>query len=330
MSRSTCTRTSSGPRCGSALFAEGETAARAGGDQAVLARLQLLRGVFQRDVPLAMEAVRTAEAVLPVAEQATMLAQLAHLQFAVADFEGMTATAARLAELSELVPDPEVAFGPGRRVAIWRGDLAGAQRLTDEITRRTRSAGPHVWSHTLGLQAWLAEAAGDWPAVRRLVGEFLALAQANEGTSFCVSGGTAVLAAGSVAAAREGLFDEAWGLLRRAGTYIRDPEALHALSIASAVLGERAGVIPPEPNDRWGWEDFATACVILGDAERAAAVLPRLDRWAEQGSWLSGATADAIRDEIEGRGAAGPGHAKLRERGYNGPSDELGMRSPGR
>ena len=94
-------------------------------------------------------------------------------------------------------------------------------------------------------------------------------------------------------------------------------------------IGDRAGVIPPAPDGRWGWEDYAIACVISGDGERAAAVLPRLDGWADQGSWLSGAIADAVRDELAGRGASGPGHARLRGRGYRGPSDVLGMRSPG-
>ena len=310
------------------LFEEGETLARACGDAAVLARLQLLRGLAHKDVALASAGVRAAQDALPLADQATMLAQLAHLQFAVADFAGMTVTAARLAELSDVITDPEVAFGPRRRVAIWRGDLPEAHRLTQELILRTRTAGPHVWSHTLGLQAWQAEAEGAWPTVRRLVGEFLALAQANEGTAFCVDGGTAVLAAGSIAEAREGRLDEARVLLRRAGAYVKDPGMLHTLATASAIIGDRSEVVPPEPDARWGWEDYATACVILGDAERAGAVLPRLDRWAEQGSWLSGATADAIRDELAGRGTTGPGHARLRERGYHGPSDVLGMRSP--
>ena len=78
-----------------------------------------------------------------------------------------------------------------------------------------------------------------------------------------------------------------------------------------------------------GLEDHAIACVISGDGERAAAVLPRMDQWAEPGSWLSGAIADAVRDELAGRGPSGPGHARLRERGYNGPSDVLRMRSAG-
>lgn len=311
------------------LLAEGETLARARGDAAVLARLQMLRGLIQNDVALVRAAVRAAEDALPLADQATMLAQLAHMQFETADFAGMTATAARLGELSDRVADPEVALGPRRRVAIWRGDLPQAQRLTEELVRRTRAAGPHVWSHSLGLQAWQAEAAGDWPSVRRLVDEFLALAQSNEGTTFCVSGGTAVLAAGAIAEVREGRLDEARVLLGRARLYVDDPAMLHTLGIANALLGDRTGVAAPAPDARWGWEDYATACVIIGEGERAAAVLPRLDRWAEQGSWLSGATADAIRDELAGRGVSGPGHARLRERGYRGPSDMLGMRSPG-
>jgi len=312
------------------LFEEGETLARVRDDEAALVRLQMLRGLIENDVARASAAVEAAKAVLTPADRASMLAQLAHLQFAVADFAGMTATGAQLAELSDAIADPEIAFGPRRRVAIWRGDLPEAHRLTDAITRRTRTAGPHVWSHTLGLQAWQADAEGDWPTLRRLVGEFLALEQANEGTAFCASGGTAVLAAGSVAEAMEGRFDEARVLLRRAATFLNDPAMRHMLSIPSAVLGDRSGVIPPAPDARWGWEDYATACVIAGDGERAAAVLPQLDRWAEQGSWLSGATADAIRDELEGRGANGPGHARLRERGYHGPSEVLGRRSPGR
>lgn len=312
------------------LFTEGESLARAADDRATLVRLQLLRGLIRSDVGLASAAVDAAAEVIPPADWAAMLAQLAHLQFALADFPGMTATAARLADVEDEVADPEIAFGPRRRVAIWGGDLPEARRLTGEIAGRTRGAGPHVWSHALGLQAWVAEEEGDWPTIRRLVGEFLALAEANPGTTFCVNGGTAVLAAGAVAEALEGRTDEARALLRRAAAYVADPGALHTLSRPSALLGDRGGVVPPEPDARWGWEDHAIASVVLGDHDAAAAVLPRLDRWAEQGSWLSGAIADAVRDELEGRGASGPGHARLRERGYRGPSDILGMRSPGR
>jgi hypothetical protein len=88
-------------------------------------------------------------------------------------------------------------------------------------------------------------------------------------------------------------------------------------------------VVAPAADARWGWEEHAIACVISGDSSRAAAILPRLDEWAHQGSWLSGAIADGVRDELAGRGASGPGHVRLRERGYNGASDMLGMRSPG-
>ena len=312
-----------------ALLEEGEAVARAQRDGAVLVRLEILRGLADRDVTRASAAVRAAQDTLPVAGQALMLWQLANLQFEVADFAGMTLTAARLGELSDAIADPEIALGPRRRVAVWRGDLAEAHRMTDELARRMRAAGPHIWSHALGLQAWQADLEGDWATVRRLVGEFLALAQANEGTAFCSSGGTAVLAAGSTAEARTGRMDEATALLTRARGYI-SAARLFQLAEASAMLGDRAGVVPPASDARWGWEGYATACVIIGEGERAAAVLPRLDRWAEQGSWLSGATADAIRDELEGRGASGPGHARLRERGYHGPSDLLGRRSPGK
>jgi len=310
------------------LLAEGEAVARAQGDAAALARLQMLRGMADSDLTLASAAVRAAQDALPVADQAAMLAQLAEMQFNAADFAGMTATTARLGELSDAITDPEVALGPRRRVAMWRGDLSEAHRLADELARRTRAAGPHISSHTLGVQAWQAESEGDWPTIRRLVGEFLALAQANEGTAFCFAGG-AVLAAGSIAEAREGRMDEAGALLGRARGYIHNPGLLHQLATASAILGDRGGVIPPATESRWGWEDYAIACVISGDGERAAAVLPRLDRWAAQGSWLSGAIADAVRDELAGRGASGSGHVRLRERGYRGPSDMLSMRSPG-
>ncbi|HAF09838.1 MAG TPA: hypothetical protein DCK98_07140 [Chloroflexi bacterium] len=309
------------------LLEEGEAVARARGDAAVLARLQMLRGMLDGDLTLASAAVRAAKDALPVADQAAMLAQLAQMQFGAADFVGMTATAARLGELSDAITDPEVALGPRRRVAIWRGDLPEAHRLADELARRTRAAGPHISSHALGVQAWQAEYEGDWATVRRLAGEFLALARANEGTTFCAGGGSLVLAAGSIAEARAGRMDEARALLDRARAYIREPDELHQLGTASAILGDRA--VAPAPEARWGWEDHAIACVISGDGERAAAILPRLDQWAEQGSWLSGAIADAVRDELAGRGPSGSGHARLRERGYNGPSDVLGMRSAG-
>jgi class 3 adenylate cyclase/tetratricopeptide (TPR) repeat protein len=310
------------------LLEEGEAVARARGDNAVLVRLQLLRGMLDQDLSIVSAAVQSAKDALPTADQAAMLAQLAQMQFGAADFVGMTATAGRLGELADAITDPEVALGPRRRVAIWRGDLQEAHRLADELRRRTSTAGPHILSHALGVQAWQAEYEGDWAAARRLAGEFLALAQSNEGTKFCASGGTPVLTVGAIGEARAGRTDEARALLSRARSYTHAPDEQHALGTASAILGDRAGVVPPSPEARWGWEDHAMACVISGDGARAAAILPRLDQWAEQGSWLSGAIADAVRDELAGRGASGPGHARLRERGYNGASDLLGMRSP--
>jgi len=122
--------------------------------------------------------------------------------------------------------------------------------------------------------------------------------------------------------------DEARALLDRARAYIREPDELHQLGTASAILGDRA--VAPAPEARWGWEDHAIACVISGDGERAAAILPRLDQWAEQGSWLSGAIADAVRDELAGRGPSGSGHARLRrawlQRAERRARDALGRR----
>jgi hypothetical protein len=289
----------------------------------------MLRAMLDEDVALASTAARAARDALPLADEAAMLAQLAQMQFGAADFPGMTATAGRLGELADSINDPEVALGARRRVAIWRGDLQEAHRLADELRRRTSSAGPHILSHALGVQAWQAEFEGDWVTARRLAGEFLALAQANEGTTFCAAGGAPVLIVGAVAEARAGRMDEARALLIRARSYMHAPDELHALGTASAILGVRAGVVAPAPDARWGWEEHAIACIISGDSSRAAAILLRLDEWADQGSWLSGAIADGVRDELAGRGASGPGHARLRERGYNGASDMLGMRSPG-
>jgi len=317
------------PQAVRGLLEEGEALAQARGDAAVLVRLQMLRGMLDQDLTLVTAAVQSARDALPAADQAAMLAQLAQMQFEAADFMGMTATAARLGELADAITDPEVALGPRRRVAIWRGELQEAHRLADELRRRTSTAGPHILSHALGVQAWQAEYEGDWVTARRLAGEVLALAQANEGTTFCVGGGAPVLTVGAIGEARAGRMDEARALLSRARSYMHAPDELHALGTASAILGDRAGVVPPAPDARYGWEDHAIACVISGDGPRAAAILPRLDQWADQGSWLSGAIADAVRDELTGRGASGPGHARLRERGYNGASDLLGMRSPG-
>lgn len=310
-----------------ALIAEGEHAADARKDPATLARLRMLRAMLDDDLELAAAAVGSASAVLGPADHAAALAQLAQMQFEHGELEAMAISGARLGEVSDRIADPEVAFAARRRVALWRGDLAEARRLAVEFETRTRAAGPHIRSHALGTLAWQAEAEGDWAETRRIAAETITLMRENEGTKFCAFAGNA-LATAALADAREGRLDEAHGLLGAAAK-----TSLNGLlwwPISLAAMGDRAALSSlPTGMSPHEWTGYATACVLLGEPERALDAVERLDAMATRGTWLAGATADAIRDELAGHGLDGAGHARLRERGYLGTSDVLTMRAPG-
>lgn len=310
-----------------ALIAEGEHAANAREDAPTLARLRMLRAMLDDDLELAAAAVGSAAAVLGPADHAAALAQLAQMQFERGELEAMAISAAQLGEISDRIADPEVAFAARRRVAIWRGDLAEARRLAVELDVRTRAAGPHIRSHALGTLTWQAEAEGDWAETRRIAAETIRLMRENEGTKFCAFAGNA-LAAAALADAREGRLDEANGLLGAAAR--TSSNGLLWWPVSLAAMGDRAALSsPPTGTSPHEWTNYATACVILGERERALEAAHRLDAMAIRGAWLAGAIADAIRDELSERGGAGEGHAKLRERGYVGTSETLRMRAPG-
>jgi len=307
------------------LIAEGEAAASARRDVATLARLQMLRAQLDDDLVLVAQAVDAASGVLGAADLAAMLARLAQIQFEHADLDAMAVSAERLREISDRIADPDVAFATRRRVAIWRGDLAEARRLALEFDVATRPAGPHIRSHALGTLSWQAEFAGDWTEVRRIASETLSLMRAHEGTRFCGFAGTA-LASAALVEIREGNVDEARALLGAAQT--TDDHA-GTWREAYAALGDRRAVAQaPLGSAPHQWAVYATACVIAGEREGARAAAERLEAMAARGAWLAGAIGEAVRDEIEGRGRDGPGHQRLRERGYVGTSQILSMRAP--
>lgn len=310
-----------------ALIAEGESAAGARADSATLARLRMLRARLDADVELAREAVDAAANALAPADLAAMLAQLAQMQFEIADLDAMAVSADRLQEISDRIADPDVAFATRRRVALWRGNLAEARRLAQALEAATRATGPHMRSHALGTLAWQAEAEGDWPEVRRIASEVISLMRDNEGTKFCAFAG-ASLASAALSEAREGRLDEARALLDRALKTVQPPAALWWPD-ALAAVGDRSALSEaPTGLSPHVWAGYATACVLLGERERALDAAARLEAMAARGAWLAGAIAEAMRDEVLGRGPDGPGHRRLRERGYIGTSQVLSMRAP--
>ena len=310
-----------------ALIAEGEDAARAQADTATQSRLRMLRAVREDDVALAREAVDAADRTLLPADLAAMLAQLAQMQFEDADLDAMAVSSARLQEISDRIADPDVAFATRRRVAIWRGDITEARRLATSLESATRTAGPHMRSHALGTLSWQAEAEGNWPEVRQIASEVITLMRENEGTKFCAFAG-ASLACAAVADAREGRLDEARALIERADRTIQTRAALWWPNALAAVGDRRALSDEPASSSPHLWTGYATACLLLGENERALEAASRLEAMATRGAWLAGAMAEAIRDEVAGRGPDGPGHRRLRERGYAGTSAVLSMRAP--
>ncbi len=309
------------------LLTEGESIAGPRDDTATLARLRMLRATLDDDIVLATRAVDAAALVVAPADLAAMLAHLAEMQFKSADLDAMAVSAERLREISDRVADPDVAFATRRRVAVWQGDLAEARRLAVALETGTRASGPHIRSHALGTLTWQAELEGDWPEVRRIASETISLMRDNEGTKFCAFAGTA-LAGGALAEARDGRLDEARALLDRARKTAEHAALLWPASLAA--VGDRTALSEtPTGTSPHFWNGYATACVLLGERERALEAAARLEAMAGRGAWLAGAIAAAMRDELDGRGRGGTGHARLRERGYVGTSEILSMRAPG-
>lgn len=307
------------------LLAEGVAVAEARGDLATQARLRMVRATLVDDLAAATEAVAAAEPAVSPADHAALLSALAQQQFEHGHLDAMAESARRLGEIAERIADPDVAFASRRRVALWRGDLPEARRLATQLEGATRRAGPHIRSHTLGTLTWQAEAEGRWDETRALAEELLALMRANEGTKFCAFAG-AVLAGRATAEILAGGLDEARALVARASTLtsydvLWYPQALAALGDRRTIRKQPAGMSPHE------WAGYAGSCVILGESELALEAARRLETMAERGAWLAGAMAEAIRDEVEGRGLGGPGHTRLRERGYVGTSEILTLRA---
>jgi hypothetical protein len=73
----------------------------------------------------------------------------------------------------------------------------------------------------------------------------------------------------------------------------------------------------------------ALALTMLERWDELGPTLERLDRFAEGGSRLAGATAAAVREEISAAtGGPPPMQAELREHGFTGISELLRFRAP--
>lgn len=307
------------------LLAEGERRAVDTGDAGSQRLLEILRAFDRDDAALATSAVERATGVLPAAELAGALSDVASLQFHVGDIAAMGRTVEQLGAMSGATADPEVLFVTRRRIAIWRGDIAEARRLALALEESTRPAGPHIRSHALTTLAWQSSAEGDWDWLRRIGAELLTLVNSNDGTKFCAMahGGLSTVALGEL---REGRVDEARALMARARALndeidAPDPSAL-------VLLGDRSPLgRPPAAESPHLWTEFGIACVIAGERAQAEDAIARLETIAARGAWLAGATAAAMRDELSGASLSGPGHAALRSRGYAGHSEILTLRA---
>jgi class 3 adenylate cyclase/tetratricopeptide (TPR) repeat protein len=323
------------------LLEEGERAARDSGDEVALARLLVERATFSGDPTVADEIVPLllSEDAVPHADAAHRLAQVYLWDGEVDRSRDLYAAIFdRLLPAGAVINEPEALLWAAV-AAVHAGALDDADAFADRLIEIAPRRSVHTQHHGFPIKALVHLVRGEWDGVTEQ-GEALArLVDAHPDASFCLVGG-----AGCAYAAMADLL---------AG---RPPERLDELvarTLAESPLVQASTLMVPrvmegdptaldeglkaygpdlEVWDRarsWDVCDLmpALAMTMLERWDELGPTLERLDRFAEGGSRLAGATAAAIREEIAAAdGGPPPVHEALRAQGYLGVSELLRFR----
>jgi class 3 adenylate cyclase/tetratricopeptide (TPR) repeat protein len=326
------------------LLAEGESSARASGDEVSLVRLLMERASFTGDTSAADEVVSFVDS-----PDALRFADAAQRTAMVYCWGGQIARAMELfgTVFDELLPrgaainEPEALLWYGA-AALHAGNLELAETLVDRAQHDAangRSA--HTQQHALSLRSIVSFARGDWGPLGKTTRDLEQLVEANPDASFCVIGcsGIGYGAAGSIVSGDQGPADLDAISVRMIG----ESEILRASAVMlpRAMEGDGAaavhGLAAYAPNlrlwDRAATWDFshlipAIALTVIEQWDELGPVLARLDACASGGSRLAGAAAAAIREEQAATGGGtAPTHEELRALGYLGISEILRFRA---
>jgi class 3 adenylate cyclase len=324
------------------LLDEGERVARQTGDDAALAHLLAERASFTENTGEGEEFDRLLGAadLVPFADAVQRMAT-------VYSWEGRIDDALALYDrvFDELIPagarinTPE-ALAWFVRVAFDAGDLSKAEQVARQLDAETEHRSVHTRSHFFAGNALIAYGRGNWQALREARDEIVRLGEANPEVGFCLLSAAAVgFDAASEILAGAPIKADIDALVHR---QIGDSEPVEAAAVLvpKVMAGDRAalerGLTAYRPGVRlWDryrtWDpadlNVAIAMTMLERWEDLRPVLARLDELDGHGAHLSGAVAEAIREEERAAtGGTRPRHERLRALGYLGISQLLGFR----
>jgi class 3 adenylate cyclase/tetratricopeptide (TPR) repeat protein len=324
------------------LLDEGERIARSSGDDVSLAHLLAERASFTEDLAGAEEFGRLLDVPDPVP-----FADAAQRMATVYSWAGRIGDAISLFDrvFDELIPAgahinvPEALAWFGRAV-FDAGDLAKADRLASQFDVESAHRSVHTRSHYYALVALAAFGRGDWQVLREAEAQIVGLADANPDVGFCLLSASAVgfdaacrvLAGASIPADIDAVVHRQIG----DSDPIEDAAVLLPKVMAGDVAALERGLAAYRPGVRlwdryrvWDPADLtpAIAMTMLDRWDDLRPVLARLDELDGAGARLSGAVAEAIREE-ERAAAGGPPaeHRALLALGYRGISELLRFR----
>jgi hypothetical protein len=207
-------------------------------------------------------------------------------------------------------------------IALRRGELAVLENTAHQLVEMSRRMGPHLRSHADLYSTEAAVARGDWETVARLADENDRLIRSSSSTAFCSAAGT-VLAFGAVVHARAGHGDEARALAQEIAATTSESQGVRGLTVfALAFTG-----VSVDPELLSGAAGAVTA-VAVGAHDRALTIASELEAQSRGGARFLAALAEAVREEVaKDRGGVTPKHAALRAIGYLGWSELLTARA---
>jgi class 3 adenylate cyclase len=324
------------------LLADGERIARTSSDTPALTRLLVQQAWYvgaTKKTDEALAIIESASDPLHHVESLFRLACFWVLRAEIADaeqtFERVDALLGRGAKVDEM----EQYFIYRTRSAYLAGELERAGTIADQAITLSAGMGPHLKTHARGTLATVAAARGDWATVLDLAAEVEALVRENPSTPWCVVGAIA-LSSGAIASALAGGADRARAFVEIVERMLVKPGPQRANTlIAPYVMLERPGaedMVPTLPAVVRPWhlqlvdpigQNFAIAHAMLERWDDLRADIVTLERAAAKGSRLAGALAEAATEELAtATGGPRPAHARLRDLGYVGLSEQLSHR----